>query len=305
MKKNIYITLFIASIFFSSCNTSVEKYDATGQFEVTEITISAKVDGELLDFNIEEGFHIKAGESIGYIDTTQLHLEKMQLIAKMQSISYKICDISKQIASNEERIRQAKVERTRNEKLVTSNAGTQKGLDDMNHLLKILQKELYAKKADLENNNNSINHDIQAINIQIEQINDKIKNSIITAPIDGTVLYKYIEEHELASKGKALLKIADVQKMFLRAYITSSQLSQIKLNDKVVVHINMNVPNPPKYEGVLTWIADQAEFTPKTIQTIDERENLVYAIKILVKNDGFLKSGMYGDVQFANKSTNE
>lgn len=301
MKISIYLNYIIVVFLFSSCIKDNVMFDASGQFETNEIIISSKIGGELFDFDIEEGDIVKKGTYIGCIDTIQLHLEKCKLIAKKKSIQHKSINIFEQIAGLKEQIKQTQMELSRNERLVRSNAGIAKKNDDLLFQLEILQKELKAKISTLKNANNSIYEEGRVIDIQIAQINDKIDKSMLYSPITGNIICLFIKKNELALEGAPLFKIAETSKMYLRAYITAAQLSQIKLGDCVKVYI-FNNGSSKEYNGKVTWITEQAEFTPKTIQTNDERENLVYAIKVLVPNDGHIKIGMYGDIKFPKKN---
>lgn len=296
MKQNIvYAT---ALLLLSACGSNKGDYDASGTFEATEIIVSSEANGKLMQLDVEEGQSLVAGKEVGYVDTLQLYLKKMQIIASGKAISHKSMDISKQIAATREQIDKAKYERKRTENLLKANAATQKQLDDMDSQIAILEKQLAAQVSTLQQGNASVTEESSAYEIQVAQLEDQLHKCHITSPTDGTVLAKYAEPGELAAMGKPLFKVADVQNLFLRAYITADQLSQIKLGDKVKVYSDWGEKERKEYEGTITWISDKAEFTPKTIQTRNERANLVYAIKIAVKNDGYLKIGMYGEARF-------
>ena len=286
----------IVSIFLVSCSNSDGDVDASGTFETTEIIVSTESMGKIMQLNVEEGQQLNFNQRVGYIDTTQLYLKKLQLVASKKALQSRRPDIQKQIAALEQQIETAKTERKRVENLVKAEASTTKQLDDANAQIKVLEKQLEATKSSLENTSNSILGDNEALQIQIEQIEDQLQKCYITSPISGVVLTKYAEQGELATPGKALFKIGDVTNMILRAYVTSDQLTQIALGQKVKVYADYG-EDRKEYEGVVSWISSKSEFTPKTIQTKDERANLVYAVKIAVKNDGFLKIGMYGAVQ--------
>lgn len=283
--------------FLSSCGSDKE-YDATGTFESTEIIVSSEANGKLLLFNTEEGMCIDKDAEVGVIDTVQLYLRKCQLEANRKSLNSQRPDISKQIAATKEQIAKAEKERTRIENLLKVNAANRKQLDDWDSQLAVLKKQLDAQKSSLGNTDNSLSEQSLSVEIQIAQIEDQLKKCHITSPISGTVLSKYAESGELAAVGKPLFKIADMENLFLRAYVTSSQLSRVKLGDEVTVYADFGNDNKAEYKGKITWIADEAEFTPKTILTDDERANQVYAVKIAVKNDGTIKLGMYGEVKF-------
>ena len=300
MKTSVYLMIIsIAGILlFSACGNKKGDYDASGIFETTEIIVSAKASGEIVQLNFIEGDLLELLSPVGYIDTTQLSLKKKQLEASMNSIGSRRSTISRQVAATEQQIITQKNEQRRFENLVKSNAANQKQLDDIVAQIQILEKQLDAQKETLHNSNNSLSDEGLAMEMQIAQIDDQIRNSIITSPIRGTVLGKYSDEGEYAVPGKALFKVADIETMYLRAYITAGQLTSLKIGQPVKVYADMAESDRKEYAGTITWISDKAEFTPKTIQTRDERANLVYAVKIAVKNDGLIKMGMYGEVQF-------
>lgn len=274
-------------------------FDATGTFEATEVIVSAEVSGRIMQYDVDEGTALKAGEQVGYIDTTQLYLQKMQLTANARSVRSRAQDISKQIASTREEIAKAQFEKRRNEKLLASNASTQKQIDDLDSQIAVLEKKLAAQISTLQNSNTSITEESSALEIQVAAIEDMIRKSILSSPIDGTVLANYAQAGELAAPGKALFKVADTDNMYLRAYITSSQLADVKIGQQVKVFSDYGDDIRKEYPGTVKWIADKAEFTPKTIQTKDERADLVYAVKIAVPNDGYIKIGMYGEVKLS------
>ena len=226
----------------------------------------------------------------------------MQLLASGKAIASKSTDINKQIAATKEQIGKAEYERKRTENLLKENAATQKQIDDIDSQIAVLKKQLEAQISTLQRGNASITEESSAYEIQVAQLDDQLRKCHITSPICGTVLAKYAEAGELATQGKPLFKVADVQHLFLRAYITADQLSQLKLGDKVKVFSDLGKDDRREYEGTITWISDKSEFTPKTIQTRDERANLVYATKIAVKNDGYIKIGMYGEMKEINRT---
>ena len=281
-----------------SCKNSNKNFDSSGIFEATGVIVSSEANGKLLQFNVEEGQRVVAGEKLGYIDTTQLHLSKLQLLQSAKSVSSRQLNISKQIAATQEQIASQQREKSRTERLIEANAANTKQLDDINTGIAILQRQLAAQQESLESNNRSISGQSSSVEIQVAQIIDLIAKSNIVSPITGTVLVKYAEQGEFTSTGKPLFKVADVENLSLRAYITSGELTQLKIGQKVKVFADYEDKGKREYEGTVTWISEKSEFTPKTIQTRDERANLVYAIKIAVKNDGVIKIGMYGDVRF-------
>lgn len=291
------IILLACLCLFTACRTDRD-YDATGTFESTEIIVSAEGNGRLLRFDAEEGMNIEKGVEVGVIDTVQLYLSKCQLIAGMKSLDSQRPDIGKQIAATMEQIATAERERARVENLLKVNAANYKQLDDWNSRLAVLRKQLEAQKSSLGNTDSSLSEQSASVSIQIAQVEDRLQKCHIVSPVSGTVLAKYAEPGELATVGKPLFKVADMKKVFLRAYVTSGQLSVVKLGDEVTVYADFGGDDKKAYTGKVTWIADEAEFTPKTILTDDERANQVYAVKIAVENDGMIKLGMYGEVKF-------
>jgi len=296
IKGILYSTL--ATTLLSACGNEKGKYDATGTFEATEVIVSSEASGKLMDFNVTEGDQLQQGKEVGYVDTVQLYLKKLQLQANTTTVRSRRQDIGKQIAAIKQQIVTQEREKKRWENLVKSNAGNQKQLDDINSQIAYLQKQLIAQTSTLENNNAGVNGESSSLEIQIAQLNDQLNKCHIISPINGTVLSKYAEKGELAIPGKALFKVADIENMFLRAYITSDQLSQIKIGQKVKVFADYGGENVKEFPGTVTWISNKSEFTPKGILTKDERANLVYAVKVAVKNSGDIKIGMYGEVSF-------
>ncbi|MBD9092209.1 MAG: HlyD family efflux transporter periplasmic adaptor subunit [Bacteroides oleiciplenus] len=301
MKSKNLLRLCSLLALFSACGNGTPKYDATGTFETTEVLVSAEASGKLLYFNIEEGTVLKAGQEVGVVDTVQLYLKKLQLEANIKSVEEQRPDILKQVAATKEQITAAERERNRVANLLKVGAANQKQLDDADDQLEVLRKQLVAQNSTLSNSHQSLTWQSSSVGIQVAQVEDQLKKCYITSPITGTVLAKYAEAGELTAVGTPLFKIADTQQMYLRAYITSEQLSQVKLGQKVTVFSDYGTDEHKQYPGVVTWISDTSEFTPKTILTKNERANLVYAVKIAVKNEGYLKIGMYGGVGFSDK----
>lgn len=301
MKSRNLLGLCSLLALFSACGNGTPKYDATGTFETTEVLVSAEASGKLLYFNIEEGTVLKAGQEVGVVDTVQLYLKKLQLEANIKSVEEQRPDILKQVAATKEQITAAERERNRVANLLKVGAANQKQLDDADDQLEVLRKQLVAQNSTLSNSHQSLTWQSSSVGIQVAQVEDQLKKCYITSPITGTVLAKYAEAGELTAVGTPLFKIADTQQMYLRAYITSDQLSQVKLGQKVTVFSDYGTDEHKQYPGVITWISDTSEFTPKTILTKNERANLVYAVKIAVKNEGYLKIGMYGGVEFSDK----
>lgn len=295
--NKIVISIFTI-LALATCKNNGNDSDASGTFEAVETIISSEANGVIKDFKLEEGQELKVGEYLGYVDSTQLYLKKKQLQAQINTVLSKKPDIAAQIAALQEQLRQAKREQRRVENLREADAATQKQLDDANSQVGIIQKQIEAQRSALGTTSNSLNEETTTLSIQIQQLNDQLEKCRIVNEVNGTVLTKYAYEKEMTSIGKPLYKIADLSTIILRAYITGTQLSQVKLNQQVEVLVDDTEETYKTYPGTIEWISDKAEFTPKTIQTKDERANLVYAIKIRVKNDGYLKIGMYGEVRF-------
>lgn len=300
MKSRNLLGLCSLLALFSACGNGAPKYDATGTFETTEVLVSAEASGRLLYFDIEEGMLLKAGEEVSVVDTVQLYLKKLQLEASLKSVEEQRPDILKQVAATKEQISAAQRERNRVANLLKVGAANQKQLDDAEDQLEVLRKQLVAQNSTLSNSHQSLTWQSSSVGIQVAQVEDQLRKCHITSPITGTVLAKYAEAGELTAMGTPLFKVADTEQMYLRAYITSEQLSQVKLGQKVTVFSDYGTDEHKQYPGVVTWISDTSEFTPKTILTKNERANLVYAVKIAVHNDGLLKIGMYGGVEFSD-----
>ena len=303
MKKNMkrlnsYTLIATALLSLAACNRGDGDFDATGTFEATEILVSSEANGKIMELNIEEGDRLDAGALIGYVDSTQLYLKKMQLSAGLRSVDIRKPDIRKQIAALEQQIATARTEQQRMENLVKAKAGNQKQVDDIVNNIKYLQKQLDAQYSTLNKTTDGADAEAEGILYQIMQLDDQLQKSRIVNPQAGTVLVKYAEPGEVTAAGKPLYKIADTDLLYLRAYITSDQLSTLKQGQTVRVFADYGEDDRREYPGTITWISDKSEFTPKGIQTKDERANLVYAIKIAVKNDGYLKIGQYGETVF-------
>ncbi len=307
--------ILLLSLLFSACNNKKDDYDASGTFEATEIMVPAEANGVIEVFNIDEGETLDSGLQVGYIDTTQLYLKKKQLEAQIKATGAKLPDIAaqteqfkQQAAVIQSRLDYLKHEQARVQNLVKADAATPKQLDDINaqvdeaqQQLKAVNEQGAAQTSALRTQHSGISSEVNPLYIQIQQVNDQLEKSKIINPVTGTVLTKFAEKDEMATVGKPLYSIADLSTITLRAYITGDQFTSIKLGQKVKVLVDDQSGKMKEYDGTITWINDKAEFTPKTIQTKDERANLVYAVKISVKNDGYLKIGMYGEVSFTGK----
>lgn len=296
-----YSYILIAAILLVSCNRNKPGHDASGTFEAVETIVPAEASGILKAFTIEEGQTVAAGEVIGYIDSTQLYLKKKQLLAQVTAVLSRRPDVKAQLAALNEQLKQARHEQARISNLVKADAATQKQLDDANAQVLIITRQINAQESSLGISVNSLSEETLPLTIQVEQLNDQLEKCRIINPSKGSVLTKYAEVNEMAVAGKPLYKLADLSEMILRAYVSSSQFSAVQLNQPVKMLVDDENGTYKEYAGVIEWISDKAEFTPKTIQTKDERANLVYAIKIRVKNDGRLKIGMYADVQLTKE----
>lgn len=292
MKRLAYIAIAMLTV---SCGSDKE-FDAQGTFEATEVIVSAESAGRILNFSIDEGATIEAGTELAVIDSLQLHLQRKQLLAQQTALLSSRPDVGKQVASLREQIAKQKRELQRVDNMLADGAATRKQRDDIEAQIKVLQGNMEALLSTLGKNTATINDNSAALEAQIAALDDRISKCRVTAPVGGTVLVKYAEAGELATAGKPLVKIADLNAIYLRAYFTSSQLAGIKLGDTVRVVADFGGDERYDYEGRIAWISSESEFTPKTIQTKDSRANLVYAAKIAVKNDGRIKIGLAGEV---------
>lgn len=311
MKKISFAGLIIFTGLLAGCGSNDEAFDAQGTFETDEVIVSAELTGKILSFNIQEGAAVAGGSVVGLIDADNLALQKEQVQASIEALSEKTSDVSPQIrllqdqlAVQQSKLQTLERERTRTENLVKQDAATPKQLDDMNAAIDVAKREMAVTQQQIavqRNNvatqNRGILSEKAPMEKRVAQLNDQLDQANIVNPIKGTVITKYAEAGEMTSAGKALYKIANLDTLVLRAYITGTQLSQIKLNQPVKVLVDSGEKKYRSYPGSITWISDKAEFTPKTIQTKDERANLVYAVKVRVPNDGYIKIGMYGELQ--------
>lgn len=289
--------IFAAAALLVGCGKKDKDYDATGTFEATEVTVSAEQTGKLMMFDITEGDKIEAGRQVGLIDTVQLYLKARQMGATKLVYSAQKPETQKQIAATRQQIAKARQEVNRYTQLVKEDAANRKLLDDAKSQLQVLERQLEAQTSSLNTSTRSLNAQMGTVDVEKLQIADQLQKCHILSPISGTVLDKYAEPGEFATIGKPLFKIADTDNMYLRAYITSDQLRSVKIGQQVKVFSDYGGGNRKEYRGTVTWISSKSEFTPKTILTDDERADLVYAIKIAVKNDSYIKIGMYGEVK--------
>ena len=288
----------LTALLMLSCKQAPQLYDASGSFEAIETLIPADASGIIQQLDIREGQVIDSAQIIGYIDSTQLHLRKKQLEAQIKAVLSKKPNISRQLAAYQVQLDQARHELARIDRLVKADAATPKQLDDAKSMVAVIEKQMEALQSTLSITSEGLSQDTGPLFTQIAQFNDQIRRCVITNPVKGTVLTTYAEPFEMAVPGKPLYKIADLSSIILRAYITGDQLTGRRLGDQVTVMVDDTSGTYKTYNGTIEWISDKAEFTPKTIQTKDERANLVYAMKIRVANDGYLKIGMYGEVKW-------
>jgi len=292
------IALASAALIMGACSDKEKEYDATGTFEATETTVFAEQSGTLLTFDINEGDNIAPGQELGMVDTTQLWLKIQQLGATKEVYQSQKPDVEKQIAATRQQLVKAKTEQQRYQELVADGAAPRKMLDDATSQVQVLQRQLDAQISALHTQMATLNSQQAATDVQVSQLQDQLRKCHVVAPIGGTVLEKYVERGEFVAVGKPLLKVADTDNLFLRAYVTSAQLQHIKLGQQVKVFADYGNGQKKEYEGTITWISSRSEFTPKTILTDDERADLVYAVKVAIKNDGYAKIGMYGEAKF-------
>lgn len=295
--KKLKNTLLIStiSLLLFSCNDSDNRADGYGNFEATEIDISAENNGKLQQFKIKEGEQLEANVLIGYIDTNTLSLKREQLAVAKEILYSKSNGVLSQIDVLRAKLKNASTNKKRIENLIKDNAGTTKQLDDINGEIEIIKQQIRS----IEIQNASVVNEVKSINVQVKQLQDQIQKSKIINPLKGTVLAKYAELNELVSFGKPLYKIADLSEMVLRVYVSEKQLASIPIGMEVKVKIDAG-DDLKTYKGTVSWIADQAEFTPKIIQTKEERVALVYAVKVNVKNDGSLKIGLPAEMWISN-----
>lgn len=310
MKKTIPF-IFLLLIGLSACKSGAITPDATGTFEAEEVIVSAEAAGRILDMNLQEGATLRSDSIIGQIDAMNLSLQKEQVEASIASLSEKTADVSPQVMllQNQLAVQQTQLdnllhEQERVQNLVKADAATGKQLDDIVFQINMIRKQMDVTRQQIQvqknavaTQNRSILSEKAPLQKKISQIQDQLNRSNIVNPINGTVLTQYARAGEITAPGKALYKIADLSELQLRAYFTAPQLSSIKLGQTVTVMVDDGAKNYKEMNGTITWIADKAEFTPKTIQTKEERANLVYAVKVKVKNDGTLKIGMYGEIK--------
>lgn len=311
MKKLFFGIAAITSLLIIGCNSNENEFDASGTFEADETIVSSEMPGKILSFNVEEGMHLSKDSIVGTVDATNIDLQQQQVEASINALNEKTANVNPQIQllQNQLAVQQSQLdnllhERTRIENLLKADAATTKQLDDINAQIDVVKKsmtvtqqQINVRKNDVATQNRSILSEAEPLRKRVAQLEDQQQRANIVNPVNGTVITKYAEAGEVTSSGKALYKIADLSELNLRAYVTGVQLPAIKLGQQVKVMIDQGEKKYKEYPGNIIWVSDKAEFTPKTIQTKEERANLVYAIKVKVKNDGFLKIGMYGEVK--------
>lgn len=300
MKHRIlsFTSLIVGVSLIAACGEKAKDYDATGSFEATETTIYAEQSGALLNFSVSEGDSIAPGQEIGVVDTTQIWLKIRQLGATKEVYRSQKPDMEKQIAATRQQLAKAQAEQRRYQELVADGAAPGKMLDDAKSQVQVLRRQLDAQISTLNTSSRSLDKQIAATDVQVSQLYDQLRKCHVVAPAGGTVLEKYVESGEFVTTGKPLLKVADIQRMYIRAYVTSAQLKSIRVGQPVKVFADYGDQQKKEYAGTVSWISSRSEFTPKTILTDDERADLVYAVKIAIRNDGYAKIGMYGEVKF-------
>ena len=300
MKHRIlsFTSLIVGMSLIAACGDKAKDYDATGTFEATETTIYAEQSGALLNFSVSEGDSIAPGQEIGVVDTTQIWLKIRQLGATKEVYRSQKPDMEKQIAATRQQLAKAQAEQRRYQELVADGAAPSKMLDDAKSQVQVLRRQLDAQISSLNTSSRSLDKQIAATDVQVSQLYDQLRKCHVVAPAGGTVLEKYVESGEFVTTGKPLLKVADIQRMYIRAYVTSAQLKSIRVGQPVKVFADYGDQQKKEYAGTVSWISSRSEFTPKTILTDDERADLVYAVKIAIRNDGYAKIGMYGEVKF-------
>lgn len=313
MRRNVFLSFYLFSLllFIASCGNKEKEYDATGVFEATEVTVAAEQSGTLMMFDVNEGDELALGKEVGLVDTTQIWLKIQQAKASRAVYQSQKPDMEKQIAATRQQLAKARQDQQRYRELVADGAAPSKMLDDATSQVAVLQKQLDAQISSLSTQLSTLNSQLSTVDVQVSQLVDQLQKCHITTPINGTVLEKYAERGEFVAVGKPLFKMADTQQMFIRAYVTSAQLKNIKLGQQAKVFADYGDGQKKEYDGTVSWISSRSEFTPKTIQTDDERADLVYALKVAIKrptagssqgeNDGNVKIGMYGEVTFSKE----
>lgn len=295
--KGWFVMLTVGALLLLGCKDKEEHYVATGAFEADEVLVSAEANGRVLSWSGQEGYEVAAGEVVGVIDSTQLYLQKLSLLQNVRGVRLSATDVETQTAALEQQLTKLRSERERTLRLVQANAANQKQLDDVDAQIAIVESQKRAAQSQIAKGNSQVGAQSSALEIQVAQLEDAIAKCVLRSPIDGVILQSFIARGELAVAGRPLFKVGQLDTMTLRAYVPYSALTQMKLGDSVPVYVDRGKGEMASYGGVVRWISPKAEFTPKTVQTKDERENLMYAVKVVVANDGLLKIGMYGEVR--------
>jgi HlyD family secretion protein len=298
-------TFLFAGLILISCSNNDSEFDAMGTFEADDVIVSAETAGKILSFDLQEGQTLTAGQQVGAIDSTQLGFTFLQLQENQRAIRAGMPDVQTQINATKKEIENVQIEKRRTENLVKGQVANQKQLDDINAKLAVLEARLAAQQNSLNSTSTTLRDQANAIEVQLRMVKDQLKKCRIVNPVNGTVLAKYAMANEMTLPAKALYKIADLSTLILRAYVSGNQMSGLKLGQTVNVNVDAADGGYKTYQGTVSWISEEAEFTPKTIQTKEERENLVYAVKINVKNDGYLKLGMYGEVELNSETASK
>jgi HlyD family secretion protein len=292
--KSLLILSFLLLIALVSCNRNTETSDAFGNFEATETIVSSLASGQLIQLNLEEGDLLEANQTIGMVDTIDLSLKKAQMLSQKSAVLSRLSAVNAQLEVNKQQLQNSRIDQQRIYKLFADGAATQKQKDDIDGAVKLIEKQMMATQSQAE----SIHSEAVALDSQVAQVNESIRKAMVINPIKGVVLNKYAEAGEVVGFGKSLYKIADLSTLELRVYVTGSQLSKFAIGDEVVVLIDKTKEKTENLSGKISWVSATAEFTPKTIQTREERVDLVYAVKVRIANDGRLKIGMPGEIRF-------
>lgn len=297
MKHSLNFLILILPLLFAGCSDGSDDFDACGQIEAVDVVVSAESNGKIISLDVPEGAVLAKGECVGVIDSVQIYLQKMELISRKQNAASRIVDIKKQLAPQKSRLENLMVDKERYVNLLAKDAGTQKQVDDIEFQIAVSKGEIDAQTQTYQNNNSGVESELTMYDVQIAQKEDMLRKCRIVSPVAGTVLTRYVEEGETVTSGKPIFRIADMNDVYVRAYFSTSQLADLKIGSKVKVYPDDGSNKLKEYEGTVTWISEQAEFTPKNIQTRDDRADLVYAVKISIANDGYLKLGMYAYVK--------
>ena len=297
MRHSLKLLTTVLPLLFTGCGDIDDDFDACGQIEAVDVIVSAESNGKIISLDVPEGSVLEQGECVGAIDSMQIYLQKMELADRKRNAASRIVDIDKQLAPQKSRLENLIVDKERYENLLAKDAGTKKQVDDIEFQIAVSKGEIEAQEQTYKNNNSGVESELAMYDVQIAQKEDILRKCRIVSPVAGTVLTRYVEEGETVTSGKPIFRIADMNDVYVRAYFSTSQLASLKTGSKVKVYPDDGSDRLKEYEGTVTWISEQAEFTPKNIQTRDDRADLVYAAKISVANDGYLKLGMYAYVK--------